>query len=277
MLLCTHCRSLYTADIPAPDDAPDHDQIYTTVETTIIPDFIQRRVREIVSSFSNYRQSNRFLDLGFGSAVFMKAAATKGWEVSGVEVSRSAVENARGSGFQNVFHGNLAGAGFPAAHFDVVVASEVLEHLVDVRSLLKEVVRILRPGGLFWASTPHARGLSFRLLQLEWSVVCPPHHLQLFSVAGMRTLLQTAGFQQISFATHGFNPYEVLHARHRTDATPDFNRVATSRQLNERLMRTPVRRAGKQALNAVLNATRLGDRMKIHAVHPPSGKSPNVT
>src|SRR5271169_738653 len=174
VLLCTRCRSLFTANIPTAEEAPDHDQIYTTNETTVIPPFIHHRVRDIISDFSNYRQSNRFLDLGFGSAVFMQAAVAEGWEVSGVEVSRSAVENARRLGFQNVFQGDLAGARYPDGHFDVVVASEVLEHVTDVRSLLKEVVRVLRPGGLFWASTPHARGLSFRLLRLEWSVVCPP-------------------------------------------------------------------------------------------------------
>ena len=271
MLLCSQCRSLYTAEIPRTDAAADYDGTYSTAETTVIPEFIHNRVREIVSGFSSYRNSNRLLDLGFGSAVFMQAAAAEGWNVSGTEVSRTAVENARRLGFQDVFHGDLMKAEYPTGHFDVVVASEVLEHVADVKLLLKEVVRILRPGGLLWASTPHGRGLSFRLLQLQWSVVYPPFHLQLFSVTGARTLLKAAGFQDIHLATHGFNPYEVLQARRgpATDATvrtQNLDRVNTSRQLNEALMRTPLRRACKNVLNSLLNATRLGDRLKIHAV-----------
>ena len=285
MFQCNRCRSLYTAVIPPPVAAVDYDEVYSTADTTVIPGFVHNRVREIVSSFSRFRHSNRFLDLGFGSGVFMQVAAAEGWNVSGTEVSRTAVENARRLGFQDVFHGDLAKAGYPTGHFDVVTASEVLEHIADVKLLLKEVVRILRPGGLLWASTPHGHGLSFRLLQLQWSVVYPPFHLQLFSTTGARTLLKTAGFQRIHLATHGFNPYEVLYVRRVRAHPPDSgtatgcnppedttvrlhyaDRVNTSRQLNEALLRTPVRRACKQILNTMLNASRLGDRLKIHAV-----------
>jgi 2-polyprenyl-3-methyl-5-hydroxy-6-metoxy-1,4-benzoquinol methylase len=279
MLLCSRCRSLYTAVIPQAAATGDYEEIYATANATVIPDFIHNRVRDIVSSFSRYRHSNRLLDLGFGSAVFMQAAAAEGWNVSGTEMSRTAVENARRLGFPDVFQGDLARVGYPTGHFDVVVASEVLEHIADARLLLKEVVRVLRPGGLLWASTPHGRGLSFRWLQLQWSVVYPPFHLQLFSVAGARTLLKAAGFQRIHLATHGFNPYEVLRARRLDPHSPDsgtamdatirlqnLDRVSTSRQLNEALMRTPARRACKQLLNSMLSASRLGDRLKIHAV-----------
>lgn len=284
MLICTRCRTLYTAQIPPPFAGCDYSESYTTADTAIVSEFIRGQVRNIVSGFATYRQTNRLLDLGFGSAVFMQEAEAECWDVSGVEVSKSAVQNAKRLGFQNIFQGNLASADYPSGHFDVVVASEVVEHVVDLRSLLAEVVRVLRPNGLFWASTPHARGLSFRLLGLDWSVVIPPAHLQLFSVAGMRTLLEAAGFRRIHLATHGFNPYEVRHAWKRraragtgtvascgspvdTRVAPTtFDRVTTSRQLNEELMRTPLRRACKQFLNASLSASRLGDRLKIYAV-----------
>ncbi len=53
-------------------------------------------------------------------------------------------------------------AAFPSEHFDVITAAELVEHLCDPQALLHEVARILRPGGLFWMTTPHARGLSGR-------------------------------------------------------------------------------------------------------------------
>lgn len=81
------------------------------------------------------------------------------WETFGVEVSKTAVENAKNFGF-NVFHGELHEANYSANFFDVIIASEILEHLYDPRKLVREVYRILRPGGLFWATTPSSRGLS---------------------------------------------------------------------------------------------------------------------
>jgi 2-polyprenyl-3-methyl-5-hydroxy-6-metoxy-1,4-benzoquinol methylase len=274
VLACRRCKSLYSADSPQPSARWDYDAIYTTEETTVIPDFINDQVTRIVSGFVPFRQSNHLLDLGFGSAAFMRAAAKDGWEISGVEVSYSAIEHARQLGFQNIFRGDLTAAGYASGRFDVVVASEVLEHVSDPRLLLAEVARVLRPGGLLWASTPHACGLSFRLLRLDWSVVSPLEHLQLFSRAGMKTLLTMIGFSEVHLATHGFNPYEVLHARrlrsrrhtHVHHELTAFDRVATSRSLNEKLMRTPIRRTCKQLINATLSASKLGDRLKIWAI-----------
>lgn len=90
----------------------------------------------------------------------------------------------------------------------------------------------------------------------------------------MKTLLKTIGFSDVHLATHGFNPYEVLqkhrlrsqrHVQADSESTA-FNRVATARNLNEKLMRTPFRRTCMQALNAMLSATQLGDRLKIRAI-----------
>ena len=47
---------------------------------------------------------------------------------------------------------------------------------------------MLRPGGLFWTTTPHARGLSARVLGLKWRCIWPPEHLQLFSVAWSKSV-----------------------------------------------------------------------------------------
>jgi len=142
----------------------------------------------------------------------------------------------------------------------VVTASEIIEHCPDPQILLTEVYRILRPGGLFWGTTPAANGLSFRLLGLKWSVMAPPEHLQLFSSKGMKRLLKETGFSRFNIAMHGFNPSELF-----TPKTGD-ERVAAGYQLNEQLTSTPGRTRIKSAINFGLNITRLGDSLKIRAV-----------
>jgi SAM-dependent methyltransferase len=234
------------------------------------PAFINTRLEEITSEFSSYRRHNRLLDIGCGAGNLLQAARKNGWNAQGLDVSAGAVKHVRDLGFE-VFEGELQNASFPSQHFDVVTAAELLEHLVDPRPLLQEVARILRPGGLFWTTTPHARGLSGRVLGLKWRCVWPPEHLQLFSIRGLTKLLRDAGFRQLRMKTTGGNPVEIFHAMGAAKSAPKtvdqhFDRVTTSYRLNESMMQSRSRRVLKNTVNSFLNLSRLGDSLKVFAV-----------
>jgi 2-polyprenyl-3-methyl-5-hydroxy-6-metoxy-1,4-benzoquinol methylase len=174
---------------------------YVTERVPATP-FLARRLDRIIESFAPFRRAGTLLDVGFGAGDLLEAARRAQWSVCGVEVTAAAVERARERGIE-AFHGPLAQARYPAGSFDVVIAAEILEHIVDVAELLVEIRRVLRPGGLLWATTPHGRGLSARMLGTSWSVVAPPEHVQLFSIRGMETLLERCGFKPLSIAAKG--------------------------------------------------------------------------
>jgi SAM-dependent methyltransferase len=177
-----------------------------------------------------------------------------------------------------VFHGDLAAASFPENSFDVITAVEILEHIPYPGNVLKDIYRALRPGGLFWATTPHGKGASARLLGTRWTCVSPPEHLHLFSVRGIKRLLAEAGFRNVRILTQGVNPFEIIHTlrqgkslpnesnqENNQAAEPVFNRVETAYEINAALSKSPSRRVVKNLLNNLLDATRLGDSLKIWA------------
>jgi len=252
---CRACATLYTHDVvnAAYDD-------YYDASNLEVPAFLARRLDEIVAALGS---GGRLLDVGFGAGTLLQAARRAGWKTAGIEVSLPAVEQARELGF-DVVHGRLEDAAYPDAAFDVVVATEIFEHISDVRPLLQEIARILRPGGLLWGTTPHGRGLSGRLLGASWSVIAPPEHVQLFSIGGMTKLLRDCGFRDVSISAEGVNPLELAdHFRRRT--TKVSRRIASSYAINEFLLESPSRRLIKRMLNRLLAATRLGDSLKISA------------
>jgi len=253
--------------LPDAEGSEDYDSYYNEANLTV-PEFINQRLDEIVSGFSAYRNNGRLLDVGFGAGTLLEAARRAKWETYGVEVAESAVEHVRSLGFE-VFCGTLQGAGYPANHFDVVTASEVLEHVPDPQRVLQEIVRVLRPGGLLWMTTPHARGVSSYLLGLKWSIVSPPEHLQLFSALGVKKMLDENGFRCMRLATEGVNPYELIQSLRGGPAGAEVgkphDRVATGYYLNEVLLASRWRRLFKSAMNNMLNLSRLGDSLKIWA------------
>lgn len=277
---CLSCRSLYSERV-----ALDYDDYYDESNLTV-PDFIQGQLDKVFESLKKYRRTNRVLDIGCGAGSVLEAAKRAGWDGEGLEISVPAVEYVRSLGFK-VFQGDLASAPYPDDYFDVVIASELLEHVTDPLSLLKQVARILRPGGVLWATTPNGRGVSSRMLGVSWTTVCPPEHLQLFSINGLRQLIEKAGFERIRMQARGCNPFEILHAlRSRNRQTKSngsqenaagpaeapaalneesFDRVSSSYQLNEALLRNSLTRSVKSAANAALGLTGLGDSIRIQA------------
>lgn len=277
ILACKGCGTLYTSRVPPPQSESAYDyESYYTEENLTAPDFVFKRLEEIVAGFSPYGQNKRLLDVGFGSGVIMQTAARAGWTVMGQEISGTAVAHARSLGFE-VFRGELVDAKYEDDYFDVITCSEVFEHVPDPRELAFEMARILRPGGLLWATTPHGKSISERLLKLKWSLNCPPEHLQLFSIKGMKHLLKEAGFRRFKVFTEVINPFEIMHTLRSSQKEDEggsaqecgngegFNRTQSSYQLNEFLTKSRGRTALKNIANKVIRITRLGDDLKIWA------------
>ena len=271
LLVCRGCGTLYVASLPTNESRMHYETgVYYNDENLAIPDFVIGRLEEIVASFEPSRHTNRLLDIGCGAGALLTVARQAGWDAEGVEVSIPTVEHLRKQGL-NVFPGELAQAKFPDGHFDVVTAGELIEHVPDPSSLIAEVARILRPGGVFWATTPHSHGASGRVLKLRWSIVSPPEHLHLFSIRGLSGLLSRHGFQRVKVKSEGLTVGELigtLRTRHEADEpakSKGHERVQSDYQLNQTLLRNNRRRMIKNAANSVLRASGAGDFLKVWA------------
>jgi SAM-dependent methyltransferase len=272
IFMCRRCRSIFAETINGAEAVWDYSDYYHD-ENLSAPDFVHTILGEVITGFASYRQNNRFLDVGCGAGTILEEAAKQGWDAEGLEMSPPAVEALRKRGFE-IFCGTLNEASYPDNHFDVITASEVIEHVENPGEVLREMARILRPNGLLWMTTPHANGISTKTLGAHWSIIAPPEHLHLFSIKGLRGLLTDAGFNNCRFVTSGFNFMEVVrfyksrpNSKEKNDAAaePAFDRVATGYQLNQWLTSGRYKKKMKNALNSALNLTRLGDNLKVWA------------
>jgi 2-polyprenyl-3-methyl-5-hydroxy-6-metoxy-1,4-benzoquinol methylase len=78
---------------------------------------------------------------------------------------------------------------FEDSSFDVVVAGEVLEHLIDPAFIVNEAYRLLALDGIFIGSVPNSFHWRARLAFLRGRSTEDPAHLHLFSLAKLRQLL----------------------------------------------------------------------------------------
>jgi len=91
--------------------------------------------------------SELILDLGCGTGSILRYLKKQGFShLHGLEISGYAIKRLRADGI-TMHLGKLPSVPLPDNTFDVVIASQVLEHLVRRGRFLREVRRILKPGG----------------------------------------------------------------------------------------------------------------------------------
>lgn len=101
------------------------------------------------------------LDVGCGRGFLLGELSARGLSgLSGLDVY-DGVSDER---FTYVTGDVTAGLPFPDASFECVIAGEIIEHVPDPDALLREVRRVLVPGGLFVVSTPNLVSWANRVL-----------------------------------------------------------------------------------------------------------------
>lgn len=263
--ICTHCGSLYTLQEPQPGSEQDYEDYGGYGKEDSIPAFIHARCDELIKPFDAYRKLNTILDVGFGAGTLLEAAGRQNWKVSGVEVSKTAADYQKKKHPEFDIHCDfLENVQYPDNSFDVVMVIEVIEHVLDPKPILKEVFRILRPGGVAWVTTPNLKSISWYLLGLHWSMITPPDHLEIYTVSGVKKLSTSCGFELKNVVTHGINPYEIInHFKAGKDDYVPSSRVSTGYELNEALVSNSGGIMAKKLVNKFLGFTRLGDGMKV--------------
>lgn len=105
----------------------------------------------------------RALDLGAGQGALSHALKLRGFDVTAADINTGQF---RAPGVLCAKLDLNKPLPFPDGDFDLVMAVEVLEHLESPRAFLREVYRVLRPGGLAVVSTPNITSLPSRLFFL---------------------------------------------------------------------------------------------------------------
>jgi SAM-dependent methyltransferase len=129
--------------------------------------------------------ARRILDLGCGTGDFGKFAPP-GVEVHGLDIDEGAVELA--SRHEHALQWDIEEGQLPYAdaHFEAVLAKDILEHLCDPARIVCEIHRVLRPGGVVVASVVQARP------RRVWDDYT---HVRGFTRTSAGLLFQDAGFR----------------------------------------------------------------------------------
>jgi 2-polyprenyl-3-methyl-5-hydroxy-6-metoxy-1,4-benzoquinol methylase len=172
----------------------------------------EHRHRMIVSMVGT---DYKVLDVGCHDGTIGRKIMENGNEVVGVDISANAVALAKANGLE-AYQVDLTGdekMPFDKASFDVIVAGEIIEHIIDTDGFLLKIRDLLKPNGKLVLTTPNIASLGRRFLlmlgqnprtetRLDENVA---GHLRYFTKKTLFELLQDNGFRPVRFSSDVVN------------------------------------------------------------------------
>jgi SAM-dependent methyltransferase len=154
------------------------------------------------------RAGDRVLDLGCGAGRHAFEALRRGARVTAFDYDEAELKDVAAMAGALGEAGDLPAAArsgcargdatrlpFPAGSFDRIIAAEVLEHIDDDMGAIRELIRVLRPGGTIAATVP-----AFVPERICWALTdeyhaphVPGGHVRIYTAAELRNKLGTAG------------------------------------------------------------------------------------
>jgi methionine biosynthesis protein MetW len=163
------------------------------------------------------------LDIGCGQGHLLDLAKDRFKSTMGVDGSWNALKNAAGRGL-TVVRSDFGQSSLPFADecAEAVTCLDVIEHVFDPYHLLKEIWRILRPGGTLVITTPNTRFIAHVANLLVRGVAPRTNldlegydggHLHYFCFRDLNALLTECGFLTQAMRGIGFEPFHSVKLR----------------------------------------------------------------
>lgn len=213
---CSNCFMIYLINIKAKIETYSKDYFFSQYKKqygkSYLEDFehIKSMGLSRLKYIMRYIKSGNLIDIGSAYGPFLSAAKDNGYSPYGIEICEDAknwtiehlsidvTSKAIGSFDLNDLWG------FKKA--DIVTLWYVIEHFKDLRTVLININRSLRKGGLLAFSTPSIRGISARTSIKNFLRISPNDHYTIMDPGNMNLILKSYGFKVVKKVTASIYP-----------------------------------------------------------------------
>ncbi len=155
--------------------------------------------RRRIELIRKYKPSGKLLDLGCACGFMIEAALEAGYDASGVEFSKEAINAAAPGIKERIIQGDINQ--LQPGEFDIITAFDIIEHTQDPLASLRQWADLLKPGGILVITSPDTDSMFRKLMRSRWPMLQPLQHTFLFSGSGVSEGLSRAGLRPIEVLT----------------------------------------------------------------------------
>lgn len=218
----------------------------------------------------------RILEIGCAKGYFLNSAKELGAEAFGIELNQKNVEIARQAHGANIYDRDLFELNLPEKSFDVIYTRDVIEHIHEPVPFLKEISRLLKPGGMVFTETHNIDGLIHRIVRDKHACIFGFEHPVHWSPKTLSLALRNSGLEtrNVYFESRDFMILNILEYYMQSSFTTVFSwkksgPLEVFLKAASFLFRLPVLRTIDRLLMPPLaNYFKAGSTMKVMAYKP---------
>lgn len=206
-MVATH--SFYNSSVNAIYNETKFDQVSSS---TTLDDQINLDNLQWLDEIRQGKKGN-LLEVGSAKGYFLLKAKDAGYDVHGLELNRPNYEYSRRLLGDTILDKDLSDAHFEDSKFDVVYMRDVIEHLPEPLSFLKEVNRVLKPGGMIFLDTHNVDGWIYRIARERHTVFFGFEHPNHWSPRTLGNALARCGFvvRKVKLTSLDFTLRDILN------------------------------------------------------------------
>jgi SAM-dependent methyltransferase len=231
---CGHCSTLFVSPRPTSETI---DNFYIHSESSkfwaerFFPETADARREKIfkprailineLTQKIGIPQPTSIVDVGAGYGIFLEEVKKTGGfkEIYAVEPSIDLAQCCRDKGFQAI-EKPVEKIEEGEVQASIACSFEVIEHLYDPDLFINSMKKLIKPGGVILFTTLTISGLDLQVLWDKSKSISPPHHINFFSIEGLKILIKRCGLTEVEIATPGKLDVDII--KNTMDEFPDL-------------------------------------------------------
>ncbi|KKQ71375.1 MAG: Methyltransferase type 11 [Candidatus Shapirobacteria bacterium GW2011_GWE1_38_92] len=213
--VCSYCGNAFT--VPSPDEKRyQNEDFHEQFKAEKVSDLPRQWRNSILIQCklieNNFDKNIKILEIGCGQGLMLKELQDSGYNVMGIEPSKTACENAKR---KNI---NVMNSYFPTKlitdKFDLIIISHVLEHIKEYGKFLDSLPIISKNKCCLLITQTNYKGLIPVMQKENWYAWVPEQHYWHFTSSGLMFVLKEKGYKKMklirSSLVHGLTLATVI-------------------------------------------------------------------
>ncbi|OMG93384.1 class I SAM-dependent methyltransferase [Achromobacter xylosoxidans] len=198
MVRCPVCDLVYVSTPPAQDELAQAYHVADYDSSDEAADAARAYIKAMKPILDQMQRRERVLEIGSGTGVLLDLLQDHGFsDLVGVEPSSAAINAAPAHRRDWLREGIFREEDYEPGSFDLICCFMTMEHVQDPMATARSAAKLLRPGGTFVTVTHDYRSFVNRAMGKR-SPIIDIEHMQLFSQASIRQLMERCGLADIS-------------------------------------------------------------------------------